>query len=104
MKFFSQFQFNPRICRDQVFELQRLLQNRRVLSERDDILPFFRERQHLSAFVAFYMPKIVRRNRIAFEFDIFGDFKSDLVVGDSVTQTRLFRGIRGGGTYQHLCV
>ncbi len=90
MKNFSQFQFNPRICLNQVADLQQLLQSRSYLSERDDILPFFRERQHLSAFLAIYMPKIIRRNRIAFEFDIFGDFRSDLVVGDSVTQSYFF--------------
>ncbi|NER39174.1 MAG: DUF4263 domain-containing protein [Oscillatoria sp. SIO1A7] len=90
MKNLSKFEFNPRICRDQIFELQRLLQSRRFLSERDDILPFFRERQHLSAFVSSFHPRIIRYDRIAFEFDIFGDFKSDLVVGDSVTQSYCF--------------
>lgn len=90
MKNLSQFEFNPRICRGQIAELQRLLQSRPFLSERDEILPFFRKRQHLSAFVSSLQPRIIRYDRIAFEFDIFGDFKSDLVVGDSVTQSYCF--------------
>ena len=34
--------------------------------------------------------KIIRPDRIAFEYDIFGDFKSDLVVGYSVTHSYCF--------------
>jgi len=90
MKKFSQLEFNPKICREELAEFQQLLQNRQSLSELDDISPFFRKRQHLAAFVAFYHPKIIRYNMIAFEYDLFGDFKSDLVVGDSVTHSYCF--------------
>ncbi|MBC6421755.1 MAG: hypothetical protein GDA43_11400 [Hormoscilla sp. SP5CHS1] len=65
MKNFSQLEFNPRICREELAEFQQLLQNRQSLSELDDISPFFRKRQHLAAFVAFYHPKIIRYNLIA---------------------------------------
>ncbi|HIK09303.1 MAG TPA: DUF4263 domain-containing protein [Oscillatoriaceae cyanobacterium M33_DOE_052] len=90
MKNLSQFKFNPGIGFREFAELQQLLQSRRYLSERDDILPFFRQREHLSAFLSYLHPRILRYDRIAFEFDIFGDFKSDLVVGDSVTQSYFF--------------
>ena len=90
MKNFSALEFDQSLCRSEIGELQQLLQRRRGLSERDDIIPFFRKRQHLSAFVASYHPDIIRRDRIAFEYDIFGDFASDLVVGDSINRAYCF--------------
>jgi len=84
MKDFLKLEFEPRICRSQLAEFQQLLQSKQSLSERDDILPFFRQRLHLSAFVASYHPQINRFDRVAFEYDLFGDFTADLVVGDSV--------------------
>jgi hypothetical protein len=53
------------------------------LRERDHILPFFRSHRHLAALIGTWNPGIARPDRIAFEFDIFGDYKADLVVGDS---------------------
>lgn len=90
MKKFIPLEFEPRVCRSQLAELQQLLQSKQSLSERDDILPFFRERHHLSAFVASYHPQINRFDRIAFEYDLFGDFTADLVVGDSVKKSYCF--------------
>lgn len=90
MKSFLQLDFNPSICRAELAELKQLLESKRGLSERDDILPFFRERHHLSAFVGSYHPKINRFDRIAFEYDLFGDFSADLVVGDSLKKSFCF--------------
>ena len=53
------------------------------LRERDHILPFFRNHRHLAALIGARNADIARLDRIAFEFDIFGDYKADLVVGDS---------------------
>jgi hypothetical protein len=53
------------------------------LRERDHILPFFRSHRHLAALIGTWNPGIARPDRIAFEFDIFGDYQADLVVGDS---------------------
>ncbi|MFB2938535.1 Shedu anti-phage system protein SduA domain-containing protein [Aerosakkonemataceae cyanobacterium BLCC-F154] len=82
MKTFLPFEFDVRLCIEQLTEFQQLLARRRNLSEREEILPFFRNRPHLSAFVGTYHPKINRYDRIAFEYDLFGDFASDLVIGD----------------------
>ncbi|NER22616.1 MAG: hypothetical protein F6J96_18340 [Symploca sp. SIO1C2] len=54
MKKFSQIAFDPNLCREQVSEFQQLLKNNRFLPERDKILPFFRERWQLSAFMGYY--------------------------------------------------
>lgn len=53
------------------------------LRERDHILPFFRDHRHLAALIGTWNPGIARPDRIAFEFDIFGDYKADLMVGHS---------------------
>ena len=89
MKQFLSSEFDPIACRKQLSDLQELLR-RKSLSELDDILPFFRERQQLSLFISSYNTNISRRDRIAFEYDIFGDFRSDLVVGDSVSHSYLW--------------
>jgi Domain of unknown function (DUF4263) len=55
-----------------------------------DILPFFKERRELSCQIATIQSQIIRTERIAYEFDLFGDFKSDLVVGDTHSNTFCF--------------
>ena len=45
--------------------------------------PSSERHRHLAALIGARNPDIARLDRIAFEFDIFGDYKADLVVGDS---------------------
>lgn len=58
--------------------------------KKNDILPFFRERIQLSTFIGSYHRNIERLNRVAFEFNIFGDFAADLAVGDSRKKSYCF--------------
>ncbi len=83
MKNFEEINFDIAICRQKLNELKQHLDNKTELKERKDVLPFFQKRKHLSAFIGSYFPYIDRFDRIAYEYDIFGDFKADLVVGDS---------------------
>lgn len=83
MKNFEEINFDIAICRQELNELKQHLDNKTELKERKDVLPFFQKRKHLSAFIGSYFPYIDRFDRIAYEYDIFGDFKADLVVGDS---------------------
>jgi hypothetical protein len=53
------------------------------LTERQDVLDFFRSRQQLAAFIGSYFPYVSNFDSIAYEYDIFGDFRADLAVGDS---------------------
>lgn len=71
-------------------ELANFLSTKPVLRERQDILPFFRKRPHLAALCGHYNPAVARFDRIAWEYDLFGDFSCDLVVGDSVRKTYSF--------------
>jgi len=62
------------------------------LSESRDILPFFKARPHLCAFMGTYNPNIVNYKalNLACEFDIFGDHVADLVIGDAKTNAYCF--------------
>ena len=67
-------------------EYQLLLQTKPELKEREDVLPFFRERHHLSVLIGYYLPSVLKPNCFGHEFSIFGDFKADLIVGDSINR------------------
>jgi hypothetical protein len=82
MKAFESLIFNLTRCRKEVAELRQWLAQHPILDEKRQILPFFRQRRHLSAFVGSYGQDIDRYDRIAFEYPLFGDFACDLVVGD----------------------
>jgi hypothetical protein len=90
MKAFEPFAFDENRCRREVAELRDLLASNNDLKERDDILPFFRQRPHLAAACAFPNPSFLRCDLIAWEYDIFGDFACDLAVGDSVRKAFTF--------------
>lgn len=83
MKDFKNFRFDPKICRRELNELKAHLDRNFELNERKDVLPFFRNREHLSSFIGSYFPYISSFDRLAYEYDIFGDFKADLVIGDA---------------------
>lgn len=44
----------------------------------------------MAAFIGSYVPDIVNFDRIGLEFDLFGDFACDLVIGDSISHNFLF--------------
>jgi hypothetical protein len=83
VKDFIEVTFDIEVCRRELSEFKNLLGAEQRLSEKGDILPFFRQRLHLSAFVASYHPTIVRRTRVlAYEYPLYGDFSADLLIGD----------------------
>ncbi|BBC22515.1 Shedu immune nuclease family protein [Pseudanabaena sp. ABRG5-3] len=83
------FDFDVIKCIAELEEFEKLLEQEELLESRD-VLPFFKRNLHLSAFVASYVAEIVRFDRIKHEFTFFGDFRADLVVGDSVNKTYCF--------------
>jgi len=74
--------FNYQAARQQLEEFRSFLGAHTGLSERDDLLPFFRARPQLAFLLGMFNPRIARPDRIAWEFDIFGDFACDLVIGE----------------------
>jgi hypothetical protein len=80
---------NRAACRGEVEELRGLLELNSNLREAQ-LLEFFRTRHHLSALIGLYNPAIARFDRIAWEYPLFGDFRCDLVIGDSNTRAYTF--------------
>jgi antiviral defense system Shedu protein SduA len=90
MKTFEPLVFDPARCLKEVGELRKWLGRRAQLDEQKHIRPFFRKRRHLSAFIASYSSNVIRFDRIAFEYPLFGDFSCDLAIGDSVKKAYCF--------------
>ena len=82
--------FSPRQCLAETREFQAFLSGRTTLKERDEILPFFKARKQLSAFLGVYSPHTIRNDRVAHEYPLFGDFTCDLVAGDWARRAYLF--------------
>jgi hypothetical protein len=83
MKSLEPFKFDYQKGIQELEEFDKLLSSRDELGERDDILPFFRKRRHLSAFLGALNPNIINFNRLAFELYLMGSFSCDLAIGDS---------------------
>lgn len=90
MKGLDSFNLDIKKCLVELEEFEKLLLNNKELKESKDILPFFKQRLHLSAFIGFYVPQIIRFNQIKHEFTFFGDFLADLAIGDSVNNIYCF--------------
>lgn len=70
-------------ARAEVQDLKTLLDSPADLTERQ-IGRFLRSRRHLQALVGpLYNPSLVRPDRLAWEYPLFGDFRCDFAVGDS---------------------
>src|SRR5262249_47989043 len=76
-------------CRDELAAFKALLDRHEseTLREKEHVLPFFRKHRNLPALIGQLYFGGVLIDRIAFEFDIFGDHAADLVVGDSTRRT-----------------
>jgi Domain of unknown function (DUF4263) len=88
-KRFSDIQFDLATFEREVNEYESLLQ-KPWLSERSDILPFFKARPILSSQIATDFSGMVVVDKIAFEYDVFGDFACDVAIGNTVRSTYCF--------------
>lgn len=89
MRGLDSFDIDIKQCWVELEEFENLLRNNRELNERKDILPFFKERLHLSACIGWY-PSDNLCNQIKHEFTLSGEFRADLVVGDSINNIYCF--------------
>ncbi|MEM6264452.1 MAG: Shedu anti-phage system protein SduA domain-containing protein [Bacteroidota bacterium] len=91
MKHFSQLSLDAAQLRRELLEYDLLLRQHESLDERKELLPFFQKREQLAASLGFLVhPNIFTPSLLAFEYDIFGDFRADLVVGDPDTHAYCF--------------
>ena len=82
MKHFKPAKLEFLLCSQHIAAFEELLASKDELSERDDVLPFFKQNEQLAVLMGMFNPRIARVDRIAWEFDIFGDFVCDIAVGD----------------------
>jgi hypothetical protein len=87
LKSLESINFDPEKCRRELASFRRLLDSSIELDERKHVLPLFRRCRHLSAAISKFHPLPASYNRLAYEFDLFGSFKCDLVAGDHKTSS-----------------
>jgi hypothetical protein len=75
--------FSADNCRTELDEFAALLSSKQTLSERADVLPFFKTRLDLSIFISTYLPEVCRADAYAHEFGLSGKFCMDLIAGDT---------------------
>jgi hypothetical protein len=85
MKILTTHSFDANNCRKEWNEFVQLLAQNQTLSERNHILPFFKQSRDLSIFIGEFFSKIKKPDVFAHEYEIYRDFIADLVIGDSVT-------------------
>jgi hypothetical protein len=90
MKTFQTVPFDLARSRKEFADLRTLLGNNPSLEERKQVLPFFCERSQLSLFCGILGRNLANADLVAWEYDLFGDFACDLVVGDSVKRAFCF--------------
>ncbi len=89
MKILAKHSFNAKQCRDEWNDFAQLLADHQILSEKEHILPFFKRNHNLSILICSYFPQIKKPDLFAHEYEIYGDFIADLVIGDSETHRYL---------------
>jgi hypothetical protein len=80
--------FDVARCRNELDEFRELLK-KPELSERSDVLPFFRLRDQLCALIGDYVPDLGRDPLVAREFGLLNDYRADLFVGSRETEEYL---------------
>lgn len=87
MKTFEPFTFDYSLSVKELNEFQEFLKSKNELSEKDEILPFFRKRKQLTALMGTLNPNIARFDRVAFELSLMGTFACDVAIGDSISKS-----------------
>jgi hypothetical protein len=83
MKALDAHVFDPAKSRTELDEFKALLDAHPALAERDHLMPLFKWCRHLTALIGTQIPGIGTPDRVASEFQVFGDYAADLVIGNS---------------------
>ncbi|MBL8024808.1 MAG: DUF4263 domain-containing protein [Fibrobacteres bacterium] len=98
MKHFDTIAITRKGLEKELKEFETLLRKNRNLEERNDIQPFLKKRRMLSAAIGHILPISLNPDLIAYEFDLFGEFVCDIVVGDSESNKYLLIELEDGKT------
>jgi hypothetical protein len=80
---------SPNASRVEVSDLRTLLVDNPDLSEAT-LRQFFRAKHHAAVLLGHYNPAVQRVDTLAYEYPLFGDFRCDLAIGDSVNRAYTF--------------
>ena len=83
MKTFEPLTLDIKILSENLASLESFLSSTARLKERDQVLPFFKQRPHLCAALGYANNAVELPDRWASELDLFGDFACDVAAGDS---------------------
>jgi len=83
MRSFAPLTLDTSVLSNDLIELETLLASEPHLKERDQVLPFFKRRPHLTAALGLANNSVELPDRWANELDLFGDFVCDVAAGDS---------------------
>jgi Domain of unknown function (DUF4263) len=67
--------------RKELTDYEKLLNSKKNLSEQKDIIPFFKDKKHLSTYIGTLYLDIAVATDVCPEFDIGGNFRADLLLG-----------------------
>ena len=87
---------DPATARIEVGELRTLLAENADLNE-SMFRGFFRGRLNASALIGHYNPAMQRADCLAYEYPLFGDFRCDLAISDSVSRSCTFVELEDAG-------
>ncbi len=90
MKDFFRIRFDDAQCRQELAAFRSLLDEKKELEENADIKPFFETHRQLAAFVGSCSSDLIQFDLLAYQFQLFGDFGCDMVVGDSAHKAYVF--------------
>jgi hypothetical protein len=90
VKRLDDFVFDQHALKDELAQYAAFLSSQVDYGERDSILPFFQQHQQLSAALGILASEIQNPDMIAFELDLIGRFKADLVIGNKRTSKFCF--------------
>lgn len=90
MKSFASITLNIPQALNELAEFKSLLDSQQELSEQAQLLPFFQQHPQLCALLGQLHPSVVIPNKIAWEYDLFGDFTADFAIGDSCNNAYCF--------------
>jgi hypothetical protein len=52
------------------------------LREQKHVLPFFKKHKHLTSYMGTFAPNIGPATHLCFEYEFFGDFRADILLGN----------------------
>lgn len=81
-KSFETIVYDRAQCKRELQDFAAMLKSSAELSERKDILPFFKNRKQLSAMIGTFDARIWPVTELSHEFSFLGDFSADLLVGN----------------------